>query len=384
VGLLLAANVASDDPPTVGGGDMCCGDEYPPVFLHSKIDDDNADGNPVDDYFPRYDLEDDDIADHTWIRDKTGAYHLYFHDEGKFGPAVIHHYVTTDLRRLDYIGVALSPQPGTWEQDGVWAPNVVEHGGLYYMFYTGTDGIFLLRQERIGLAVSDNLVTWERVPSRCAVTGEGCIYECRESWTTWDRPPGSNNQQCRDPFVMWDDTHDVWLMLVTARSSNGYGVISAAVSPDLLAWRGSGFIDATRRLDAEDVPQSTGGIAENAFVFNRAGTNYLFFTDWRDTEDSLSTATPPRTMAQWATSATLDFDSLGSADWIYRGYFTDPGVNAIEVMSIPCGGEMMWLLSGSMANKDSGWALEHRRHLRLKCFRWLPDGRFETTNPRLP
>jgi len=54
------------------------------------------------------------------------------------------------------------------------------------------------------------------------------------------------------------------------------------------------------------------------------------------------------------------------------------------VMTIPCGGGMMWLLSGSMANKDSGWALEHRRHLRLKCFRWLSDGRFETTNPRLP
>jgi hypothetical protein len=164
-------------------------------------------------------------------------------------------------------------------------------------------------------------------------------------------------------------------MLATAKSINQFGVVTVAYSPDLINWTGVGFIDATRRLTSGVEPQTTGGQAENPHVATYDGTHYLFFTDWQDPEDSVSVHNP-RTIAQYATSSTLNADTLGSANWTYRGYIPDPGVNAIEVQRIT---NNLWIMSQSIANERSGfWHL--RRELRLKCVIWGDDFTFDTSN----
>src|SRR5262245_26445743 len=69
-----------------------------PVFLASKLDDDDGDGRPDDENHPAVDDEDDDIADHAWIQDRYGAYHLFFQNEDRGVGSDIEHYVTTDLQ----------------------------------------------------------------------------------------------------------------------------------------------------------------------------------------------------------------------------------------------------------------------------------------------
>jgi hypothetical protein len=125
--------------------------------------------------------------------------------------------------------------------------------------------------------------------------------------------------------------------------------------------------------------QTTGGQAENAFVTTYGGYHYLFFTDWQDPEDSL-TVQDPRTIAQYATSPTLAADSLGSADWVYRGYIPDPGINAIEVLRL--GGDR-WIMSQSIANERSGY-WHRRRELWLKCIVWGDDFSFDTWDVSFP
>jgi hypothetical protein len=376
---LLAATC--DRIPIESSANVCCDDGADPTFLHSKIDDDDGDGIILDEDFPAIDDEDDDIADHTWIEDDAGIYHLFFHTEDHGSGSYIEHYISHDFRSIEYIGPALFKNQNGWDSHGLWAPYVVKNGNVYYMFYTGVDGAAgdPSVKQRIGLAVSEDLVTWTRYPvNNCPGTsGDGCIYECDECWTTWGEETGSFNQQCRDPFVTWDPAAGRWIMFATARSDDGYGIVTVAYSKDLVDWYGAGFIEATGRLETGVMGQTTGGQAENPFVVSRDGTHYLFFTDWQDPEDSVTTV-DPRTITQYATSSSLGADTLGSLCWTYRGYIPDPGVNAIEVLRL--GGDT-WIMSQSISNERSGyWPL--RRNLRLRCVIWGSGFEFRTSNVR--
>jgi hypothetical protein len=176
---------------------------------------------------------------------------------------------------------------------------------------------------------------------------------------------------------MRDDEHDRWLMFATARSTNGYGVVTVAWSEDLTAWTGAGYINATRRLAGSVGAQTTGGQCENPFVASHGGTRYLLFTDWQDPEDSLGVAIP-RTIVQYATSGSLEIDDGGSEGWVYRGYIPDPGVNAIEVFQYDLD---TWIMSQSLSNPHTGYVKPIRRMLKLKCTDWGADGiSFTTTN----
>jgi hypothetical protein len=363
----------SEDDPS--GQQLTCAGDSPPIHLASQLDDDDGDGNPLDEDFPTINDEDDDIADHAWIVDASGVRHLFFQNEGHDGSNDIEHYTTTDLQNLEYQGVALSPSAGGWDSRGIWAPHIVNVGDTYFMFYTGVNGIDAGSQQRIGLATSTDLSNWTRVPASegIQVTGDGAIYECEQTWTTWGS--GANyDDQCRDPFVIWDDSNQRWVMLATARSTNGFGVVTAAYSPNLTDWTGAGYINATRRLAQGNGAQKTGGGAENPFVMVRDNTFYLLFTDWKDPEDD-STSKAPRTIVQYATSASLLVTDDGSPHWTYRGNTPNPGVNAIEVQKL---GASTWLMSQSISNEASG-TVELRRTLRLMCVSFQGDFGFATT-----
>jgi hypothetical protein len=231
----LACRCESDEPLGNRSVDRCVS---PPgaIILQSEIDDDDGDGLTTDEAFPLVNDEDDDIADHAWIQDDAGLYHLFFQNEGLTTGAHIEHYVSQDLETISRVGVALQADPAAWDAYALWAPHVVRLGNTYYMFYTGTSGRGNdpTAKQRIGLATSTDLVTWTRYPTnRCPGTsGDGCIYECAESWTTWSQP-GSYNQQCRDSFVLWDAANQIWVLFATARSTSGSGVITVATSTDL-------------------------------------------------------------------------------------------------------------------------------------------------------
>ncbi|MBI3963879.1 MAG: family 43 glycosylhydrolase [Candidatus Kerfeldbacteria bacterium] len=353
-----------------------CDPTAPPTFLESKSDPDT----------------DDDIADHAWMRDSAGLYHLYFQNEDQGSGDDIEHYTSTDLQSLTYVGLALQKNPAGWDSYGLWAPTVVFNpsDGLYYQFYAGTTGPGNnpATVQRIGVATSPDLVTWIKVPvNNCpGTTGDGCVYECNEPWTRWDNG-GSYDTQCRDPFVTWDPTTSLWTLFATTRSDPAFTggawgqVVTVATSTDLLHWTGSGYIRATKRLFASEGgvgAQLTGEIAENPFITVYDGVYYLFFTDSADPEDYWFANEPRRTQVQYVSSPTLAADATGSANWIYRGYTHDPGVNAVEIQIVE--GDT-WVASQSIVgNPYSGDRESHLRDLRLKRLTWNPDGTFTTAN----
>ena len=324
------------------------------------------------------------MADHGWIRDAAGRYHLFTQSYGNPVAEYIRHFVVdNNLTSMEPASphTALRSIPGTWDEDGLWAPHIVRAGGLYLMFYTGVEkGLDIPSSrddiQRIGLAISTDLVNWTRVPSDAcgAGIGDGCVYDCRAPWTLAGQTTNWANA-CRDPHVVWDATGERWLLFATARLRpdglrNESEGITVAWSSDLSSWHSLGYIAATGLYRASPYgfeAQECGGSAENAALTEFDGQFFLYFTDWMDEDRRCDHLSEP-VQIQWLSSPSLTFDDQGSANWLYEGYTPDPGVNAPEVLLV--NGDT-WILSTSVANARA--QAPRLRDIRLKRIRWNAD-----------
>lgn len=129
----------------------------------------------------------------------------------------------------------------------LWAPHVIWHEGLYYMFYCagGADHA----RYRIHLATSQDLWQWERSDAN---------------------PLIEDGYDARDPMVLRIGNR--WVMYYTAneKPQGGRHVVCAAESHDLLHWSGRQIVFADQRSG------TFGGPCESPFVVERGGRFYLF------------------------------------------------------------------------------------------------------------
>ena len=190
-----------------------------------------------------------------WLAREGGSYHLFFlqasralHDpDRRHYRAGIGHAVSTDLRHWTQVDDALvhDDRPA-FDDIATWTGSVVrDPDGLWRMFYTGVgspgDGLV----QRIGMATSPDLTTWNR--------HDGPLLEADPRWYERLGEAPWPNEAWRDPWVFADPDGDGWHMLITARANHGpaddRGVIGHARSADLIHWAvqppltnpGSGF-----------------------------------------------------------------------------------------------------------------------------------------------
>lgn len=171
------------------------------------------------------------LAPSNWINDPhgliewQGQYHL-FYQYNPHGPyhELIHwgHAVSEDLVRWRDLPVALTPEPGLYDQDGCWSGCAVSDNGLPTLFYTAT------HPQSVAVAVShDGLLTWQKIAGNPVIEG----------------PP---QELCplagghfRDPFI-WR-AEDGWKMLVASKIEGQGGQILIYDSQDLRVWNYKGI-----------------------------------------------------------------------------------------------------------------------------------------------
>ena len=167
------------------------------------------------------------------------------------------HAVTRDLVHWRIEKPALSMSPASYENYQIWSPGVIEHDGLYYLFYTGVN--YSVAQS-ICLAVSSDLYHWEKA-------ADNPVYR-PGSWSPWREDAFSD---CRDPMVFRDDDGTFYLYTCTARYADD-GTVKTAVgvarSRDLFHWED---VNVFSLPHCEYSPESP-------FVLKRNGTYYLFYT----------------------------------------------------------------------------------------------------------
>ena len=152
--------------------------------------------------------------------------------------ATIGHAVSRDLRRWRVLPDALGAGgPGAFDDLATWTGSVVRHDGRWRMYYSGISRADGGKVQRIGSAVSDDLVRWRR---------EGVLLEADARW--YDR------EHWRDPWVAWDAERRCFDMVVCAKRG-GRGIVGHAASPDGLAWTAGPPLSPPTRHFHIEVPQ---------------------------------------------------------------------------------------------------------------------------------
>jgi beta-fructofuranosidase len=176
-----------------------------------------------------------------WLADDGRTYHMFFlkaprslgDPDLRHFNVTIGHATSADLIHWAEAADALAPAAPAFDDVAIWTGSVLRGlDGTWFMFYTGCTRTELGVKQRIGLATSADLYTWQRHPASPLLESDGRWYE--------QASPG-HDEAWRDPWVFPDPAGDGWHMLVTARASHGVtgrrGVIGYARSRDLVHWQ---------------------------------------------------------------------------------------------------------------------------------------------------
>jgi beta-fructofuranosidase len=201
----------------------------------------------------------------SWYLDTGEAFHAFYlkasralvDKERRHHRASIGHAVSADLIEWTELPDALVRSDGpafddlaTWTGSALVGPD-----GAYHMFYTGIGREHGDAVQRIGHAVSADLLAWTRVAG---------VPVCADPRWYSTLSPG-RREHWRDPWVFRDDSAACWRMLVTAETIEpgppAAGCIGTATSTDLLTWEvgpplavdtGFGQLEVTEVMRVDD------------------------------------------------------------------------------------------------------------------------------------
>jgi beta-fructofuranosidase len=196
----------------------------------------------------------------SWYLDDGQRFHAFYlkasralvDPDRRHHRASIGHAVSDDLVAWTELPDAMVAADGPAFDDlATWTGStLVDTAGRGHLFYTGICRETGDRIQRIGHAVSDDLVSWHRV-GEPPVAADSRWYETAEllGHSPW-----------RDPWVLRDESAGCWRMLVTASTAavvrEARGCIGTAVSHDLLHWTVEPPLTAPTGLHQLEVPQT--------------------------------------------------------------------------------------------------------------------------------
>ena len=153
--------------------------------------------------------------------------------------------------------------PGNWDYGEMGtALTVTEHQRKWYLFFQGKPPG--QRSRRIGLAVSDDLWHWRRVPDVATP-----VFTPDPAWSGYTETSGA--QYCKDPWVI--RYKDKFLLYYVCLNKAGDSCVAVATSTDLIHWDDQGPV-ATVPWIPDDLMGPAG--FENPRVVQRQGKFYMF------------------------------------------------------------------------------------------------------------
>ncbi len=210
-----------------------------------------------------------------WLAKDGPDFHIYYLQapRGLADPGERHwhtaigHAVSGDLLNWEILPDALEPseQEGAWDDYTTWTGSVIEHSGLWYLFYTGGNRREKGLIQRIGLAISKDLINWQKYDANPVLVSDPRRYEALA-------PDLWHDQAWRDPWVMKKPDGAAFYAYITSRVNygppDGRGVIALAQSDDLLSWEVMDPVTSPGEFGHMEVPQ----------VVQIEGTYYLLFS----------------------------------------------------------------------------------------------------------
>ena len=196
-----------------------------------------------------------------WFAKDGSDYHIFYlqaprnlgDEQLRHWNSSIGHAVSADLRNWQVLPDALAPsteKESEFDSYTTWTGSIIKHQGTWYMFYTGSKLVEKGQIQRVGLATSTDLITWERHPANPLIEADARWYE-KLDLDIW------HEEAWRDPWVFRYD--GAFHALITGRANYGpadsRGVIAHARSLDLVNWEVLPPITSPGLFAQMEVPQ---------------------------------------------------------------------------------------------------------------------------------
>jgi len=194
----------------------------------------------------------------AWYFVDNDVVHMFYLSQplGTSGPPVVGHAVSDDLVGWERLAPALrTGPPGSWDDLRLCTGSVIKRDGRYWLAYSATNTTDsspaeMWRTQRVGLSVSDDLVTWEKLPGNPVTQAGPPRYE---EMSTGQR----KMVHWRDPFLF--DDGDAVYQLIFARRADGdvatRGTVALARSIDMRTWEVLPPLEHDRVAEEMEVPQ---------------------------------------------------------------------------------------------------------------------------------
>ena len=154
----------------------------------------------------------------------------------------IFHAVSRDMVSWQRLPDALGVGPeGAFDGHTLYDIFAMEAGGTYYMHYTGIDRPMGPGQKQaIGVALSRDLIHWERHPANPVLRADPHFYEQAIPREATYQEKDFDRLWFRDPWISRDAATGHYYMLIGARDAHAHpdvrGCIACATSDDLIRW----------------------------------------------------------------------------------------------------------------------------------------------------
>lgn len=289
------------------------------------------------------------VWDFWHVRDDDGLEHLFFlsaprslAEEGlRHWHVTIGHATSTDLVDWTVHDDAFGPGPeGAFDDYTTWTGSIVRHDGRWRMLYTATNRAEDGKVQRVGLATSDDLSTWERHPEPVLEADPG-FYE-KLDLDAW------HDEAWRDPWV-FEGPDGWWHCYLTARlpghlvdaRPRSRGVVGHARSRDLVTWEQLPPVTAPMDLGQLEVPQ----------LVELGGRWHLLFCSDVETQDARARIELPGT----GTFHLVADDPLGPFDGPPRPLEVDWPACTYAGRIIEDADGVPWFLAWERADQDHGF-----------------------------
>jgi len=216
-----------------------------------------------------------------WIAKDGDDFHIFFlqADKSLKDPDLRHwnasvgHAVSTDLENWKVLPDALKPSETMDAPDSLstWTGSVIKNGSVWYMFYTGTSKVEDGLIQRVCLAKSSDLISWEKVGGNPVLEVDTQYYDTLnlEDW---------KDESWRDPWLYYDEDKALYHMLVTSRTNqgpaDGRGAIGHAISSNLSDWHVQKPLFAPGFFGEIEVPQLE-KIDDKFYLFFSVSNRYI-------------------------------------------------------------------------------------------------------------
>lgn len=203
-----------------------------------------------------------------WFAQDGADYHVFYlqADRALGDPNLRHwnvsigHAASQNLQDWNILPDTLAPsaydtkngEAEPWDSMTTWTGSIIRHDNVWHMFYTGSRQSERGLVQRVGMAMSCDLMAWTKHPRGVLMHADDRWYE-RLDLDIW------HDEAWRDPWVMRNPANGKFHAFITARvksgPADGRGVIAHAVSDDLLDWTVQQPLTVPGTFGQMEVPQ---------------------------------------------------------------------------------------------------------------------------------